>query len=843
MTGAALPAYPIASVLAPLAEALGGSPTVILSAPPGSGKSTIVPLALLDGDWLAGRSILMLEPRRLAARACAERMAQLIGEPVGRSVGYRVRLERRVSAATRIEVVTEGILTRRLQADPELSGVGLVIFDEFHERSLQADLGLALCRDVQSGLREDLRLLVMSATLEVERLQRVLDGAPVLSGGALIHPVEIRYLDRDPVDGIAETVARGVLRALDREAGDVLAFLPGEAEIRRAESLLADAARDRDVRLCPLFGNLGQEAQLAALRPRQRGGRRVVLATDIAETSLTIEGVRCVVDGGWARVPRFDPGTALTRLETLRVSRASADQRAGRAGRLGPGVCLRLWSEGRQARLPAREDPEILSADLAGLVLELALWGLSEPAALAWVDPPPLGALAQARDLLRSLDALDAEGRITAQGRRMAGLGLHPRLAHLVLESERRGCLGLGADLAALLSERDLFPRGTARARSVDLGDRLRLLDLWRRGGGGAVRAGDGDAAACARVHKIASQLLSRKDRGSPLACTIGALLAAAYPDRVGRRRDRAGAAYLFVSGGAARLPEDDPLRSAELLVAPSVRARGAEGRIHLAAPIGLEEIRQTLGHQVARFDVVRWDERAGAVDAVSEERLGPLVLERKALRAPDPLAVGRALLEGVRRAGPTALPWTEQARRLQARWLTVRGWQPEESWPDISDQTLMDSLDQWLLPWLGSMSRLDQLRRLDLEQILRSRLDWDRQQALDRLAPERIEVPSGSRKQILYSPGEPPVLAVRLQELFGLAETPRVCAGRVPLLLHLLSPAQRPIQVTQDLAGFWHRTYPEVKKELKGRYPKHYWPDDPWSAVPTAAARPRPAR
>ncbi len=753
-------------------------------------------------------------------------------------MGYRVRLDSRVSAATRIEVVTEGILTRRLQRDPELSGVGLVIFDEIHERSLQADLALALCREVQQGLRADLRLLAMSATLEVEPLQRVLDGAPLVSGGSAMHPVEIRYLERDPLDPVAETLVRGVLRALEQAPGDVLAFLPGEAEIRRAQELLADAAREQDLQICPLFGNLGQEAQQAALRPRSDGGRRVVLATDIAETSLTIEGVRSVVDGGWARAPRFDPATALTRLETLRVSRAAADQRAGRAGRLGPGLCLRLWSEALQARLPARADPEILSADLAGLVLELACWGVSDPTGLAWMDGPPAAAYAQARDLLASLDALDREGRVTPQGRRMAELGLHPRLAHMVLEGERLGCRGLAADLAALLSERDPFPRGATPGRSVDLAERLRLLALWRREGAGPVRAAQGDPAACARIHKLAKQL----GGGSAAAgCSAGALLAAAYPDRVGRRRDASTPVYRLASGGAARLPEDDPLRGAELIVAPVVQARGAEGRIHLAAPITLAEVRQVLGAHLERVASVRWDERSAAVSAVHEERLGPLVLERRPLHAPDPASVARALIEGIRRGGLAALPWTDQARALQARLLCLRDWLPQGHWPDVSGRVLLDTLDDWLLPWVGSMTRLEQLRRLSLEQMLRARLDWDHQQALERLAPERIQVPSGSRRPLQYRPGGPPVLAVRLQELFGLARTPCVCAGRVPVLLHILSPAQRPIQVTQDLAGFWERTYPEVKKELKGRYPKHHWPEDPWQAIPTAGVRPRP--
>jgi ATP-dependent helicase HrpB len=599
------------------------------------------------------------------------------------------------------------------------------------------------------------------------------------------------------------------------------------------------------VKLVPLFGNLGRDAQLDALRPRADGGRRVVLATDIAETSLTIEGVTCVVDSGWRRAPRFDPNTALTRLETVRVSKASAEQRSGRAGRVGPGVCYRLWTRALQDRLPERAQPEILDADLAGLVLELALWGVSDPADLAWIDPPPRGAVAQARDLLRLLDALDPEGLITPQGRRMAAMGLHPRLAHLVLEGERRGALQLGADLAALLSERDPFPRQHGADRSADLSDRLSLLAVWRRDGAAAVRRRGGDPGVCARIHKLSERLRSRVEprrEAGGAAMSPGGLLASAYPDRVALRRDCASGVYRLASGGAARLREDDPLRIDALLVIPSLLAGRAEGRVFLAAPVSRAELDEVLAEHLEHAESVSWDARAKAVAAVAEVRLGTLVLERSVLGSPNPDAVAAALMAGIRQAGLGALPWTRSARRLQARMESLRRWQPEAGWPDVSDPTLESSLEDWLLPWIHGSSRLDQLQRLDLEGVLRSRLDWPRQQVLDRLAPESLTVPSGSRKRLDYAAGPQPVLAVRLQELFGLADTPRVCDGEVPVLLHLLSPAQRPIQVTQDLRGFWERTYPEVRKELKGRYPKHYWPDDPWSAIPTARVRPRKA-
>jgi ATP-dependent helicase HrpB len=834
--------YPVSRLLGELGAALAEARQVLLSAPPGSGKSTIVPLALLDSPWLAGHSILMLEPRRLAARACAERMAQLLDQRVGRAVGYRVRLEQRISRETRIEVVTEGILTRRLQQDPGLDGVGLVVFDEIHERNLQADLGLALCRDIQRGLRDDLRLLLMSATADLETLERALKDPRVISGGEQPHPVQVRYLEREPQRPMAETAASGVLRALREQPGDLLVFLPGEAEIRRVGSLIGSESETAGTRLAPLFGSLDRGAQLDALRPRSDGCRRVVLATDIAETSLTIEGVSCVVDSGWRRAPRFDPNTALTRLETQRISKASAAQRSGRAGRLGPGVCYRLWTLGVQDRLPERSRPEILDADLSGLVLELALWGVSDPADLGWIDPPPRGALAQARDLLRALDALHSDGLVTAQGRRMAALGLHPRLAHLVLEGDRRGVPELGADLAALLSERDPYPRKAGEGRSADLADRLSLLAAWRDAGAAGVRAWGGDAGVCAQIDKLSARLRSRLDmarESSSNGASPGALLACAYPDRVGQRRDGASPVYRLASGGVARLLEDDPLRTQELLVVPSLHAGRAEGRIFLAAPVSRSELDEVLGEHLERVESVTWDARAAAVAAVAETRLGALILERAPLVSPDPEAVTAALMAGIRQAGLEVLAWTRSARRLQARVESLRLWLPQAGWPDISDRALGRNLEDWLAPWTNGVTRLEQLGRLDVERLLRSRLDWPRQQALDRLVPESITVPSGSRKRLEYRAGEPPVLAVRLQELFGLAETPKVCDGRVPVLLHLLSPAQRPIQVTQDLHGFWERTYPQVRRELKGRYPKHYWPEDPWGATPTARVRP----
>ncbi len=834
---------PVHAVLPALCSVLATGSAAVLSAPPGSGKTTAAPLILLEQPWLWGQSILLLEPRRLAARAAAARMAQLLGEAVGQTVGYRVRFDHCVSAATRIEVVTEGILTRRLQQDPGLEGVGLVIFDEFHERSLHADLGLAFCLDVLQGLREDLHLLVMSATLDTEAVCRLLGNAPLIAGGGQSHPVDVRYLTTEPRGAVVEATVAGVRRAMTEQVGDILVFLPGSGEIRRVEAALEAEVRAAGVLLCPLYGDLSRADQDRAICPDAQGRRRIVLATSIAETSLTIEGVTTVVDSGWARRPRFDPNTGLSRLETQRVSRASADQRAGRAGRLGPGVCYRLWTEGLQEGLQLQTPPEILEADLAPLALELALWGVEDVSRLRWLDAPPAGAMGQAKDLLCALDAIDERGRITPIGRRMANLALHPRLAHMLLEAAKRGQSALAADLAALVTERDLLVMTPGQARPVDVELRLRLLQQWQEQGGRG-KAGEGvDSAACRRMVQASRQWRRQIGKATvgeepPLSC--GALLAAAYPDRIAKRREGSAQAYVLSSGRAASLPEGDPLGNSDYLVAVQLDAGRSEGRIFLAATVGLEELRQTQAGHIRQQSRVAWDARAGAVLAQEEECLGTLVLSRRRLSDADPEAMRLAMLEGVRQLGIAALPWGEALRDWQARVLSLRLWQPEAGWPDVSDIALLETLPEWLGPWLDGVTRAEHLQRLDLGGILRSRLDWPQQQSLEALAPTHIVVPSGTHKRLHYRPGEPPVLAVRLQEMFGLADTPTVCRGQVRVMLHLLSPAQRPIQVTQDLRGFWDRTYAEVKKELKGRYPKHYWPDDPWSAPPTARAKPR---
>jgi ATP-dependent helicase HrpB len=817
------PDLPAAAAVPSLRAALADAGRAVLAAPPGSGKTTLVPLLLLDEPWLAGKRIVILEPRRVAARAAAARMASLLGEAVGETVGYQIRFERKVSERTRIEVITEGLLTRRLQADAELAGTGLVIFDEFHERSLDADLALALTLDARANLRPDLRVLVMSATLDTQRVAQALGGAPVVESGGQLYPVDIRYAPPRAGTALDAAVAEGALTALREAEGDVLAFLPGGREIRGAQRLL-EARSGAGTVVCPLFGDLSSAEQDFALQPLRDGRRKVILATNIAQTSLTVEGVNAVVDGGWARVARFDLGAGANRLETQRISRASADQRAGRAGRLGPGIAWRLWSRDQHAQLPAHDAPEILTADLSRFALELASWGAT-PESLPLLDAPPAATWRYARDLLAALEAIDRDGRITAHGRAVAKLPTAPRLAHMLLAAKQHGTAAEAAWIAAILDERET---------ATDL---AQIVESYRRG-----RA---DPGTLRRVRESVRQLLRGAHADEARNAneeSVGRLVAFAFPERLALRRPLAAgareAAYLCADGGEARIAANDALASREWL-AIAHWDPGPPRRVRLAAAVDADDVLRDHVARIETAEEVHWDAQSQSVVAERQRRLGAIVLERRPLREGAADAVRAAMLDGLRSLGIEALPWDPVVRQWQARVLSLRAWRSEESWPDVSDAALLASLDDWLAPYLDGITRRDHLARLDLMAIFNAMLDYAHQQQLARLAPTHLEVPSGSRVAIEYfADAAPPVLAVKLQELFGLARTPCVDDGRMPVMLHLLSPARRPIQVTRDLAGFWTRTYPDVKKELKGRYPRHPWPDDPMSATPTARTK-----
>lgn len=814
---------PIDAVLDELSRTLEAHHAAVLVAPPGAGKTTRVPLALLDAPWAKGKKIIVLEPRRIAARASADRMAKSLGERAGETIGYRVRFGSKISRATRIEVVTEGIFTRQILDDPELSGIAAVLFDEFHERSLDADMGLALARDAQTGLREDLRILVMSATLDGARVAKLLGEAPVVESEGRAFPVETRYLGRKADAPIERQMADAIASALRADAGSVLAFLPGAAEIRRTQNLLGERIQDSSIEIVPLFGALDAAVQDRAISPAPKGTRKVVLATSIAETSLTIEGVRIVVDSGLARVPRYEPDIGLTRLETVRVSRAAADQRRGRAGRTEPGVCYRLWDEPQTASLAPYTQPEILSADLSSLVLDLAQWGVADPAALSFLDPPPQPAWKEAKSLLAELNALDGDGRITAEGKSLRALALPPRLARMIVDSHRAGEGEAAAEIAAIITERGLG------GDSVDLEHRR---DQFRRD--------RSPRAASARdlARRWASQVAaSEKAATGEGDLSTGLMLAYAFPDRVARNRGNG--SFVLANGRGAAVDQTSSLARAPYIAIGEMTGTAASGRILLAAQISQDEIEQHFAEHIESVEEISFDRGAMALRARRKRALHAITLSEATLAVSSSEDTARIFADGLIAAGLDRLPWSKLAKQWRDRVMFLRKAEGD-SWPDLSDDGLIARRDDWLVPALYDKIALKDISAGDLSDALMALLPWEMRARLDREAPTHFEAPTGSVLAIDYEAEQGPTIAVRLQELFGLNTHPSIAAGKVPLVLELLSPAQRPVQVTRDLPGFWRGSYSAVRSDLRGRYPRHPWPEDPANALPTRRVKPR---
>jgi ATP-dependent helicase HrpB len=813
---------PIDAVLDELARTLQARNAAVLVAPPGAGKTTRVPLALLDEPWTRGKKIIVLEPRRIAARASAERMARTLGERAGDTVGYRVRFGSKVSRATRIEVVTEGIFSRQILDDPELGGVAAVLFDEFHERSLDADLGLALARDAQTGLREDLRILVMSATLDGARIAKLLGDAPVVASEGRAFPVETRYLGRKVDAPLERQMADAIATALRADPGSVLAFLPGAAEIRRTQNFLTERIHDPSIEIVPLFGALDAGVQDRAIAPAPKGSRKVVLATSIAETSLTIEGVRIVVDSGMARVPRYEPDIGLTRLETVRASRAAVDQRRGRAGRTEPGICYRLWDEPQTASLAAYTQPEILSADLSSLVLDLAQWGVSDPSGLAFLDPPPAPAWKEAKSLLTELGALDADGRITAEGNSLRALALPPRLARMIVDSARLGAGVEAAEIAAVLTERGLG------GDSVDLDVRL---DQFRRDR--SQRA----SSARSLAHRWASQVKSENPPQGEVEPSTGIMLAFAFPDRVARNRGNG--SFVLANGRGAAVEQTSVLARAPYIAVGELTGTAASGRILLAAPITQEEIEQRFADQIEATEEISFDRGAMALRARRKRTLHAITLAEAPMTLSPSAETARIFADGLIAADLDKLPWSKALRQWRDRVMFLRKAEGE-SWPDLSDDALAAEREQWLVPALYDKISLKDFSAGDLSDALMTLLPWELRARLEREAPTHFEAPTGTQLAIDYEAEQGPTIAVRLQELFGLNTHPSIAKGKVPLVLELLSPAQRPVQVTRDLPGFWRGSYAAVRSDLRGRYPRHPWPEDPANAIPTRRVKPR---
>jgi ATP-dependent helicase HrpB len=813
---------PIDAVLDELGRTLAAHNAAVLVAPPGAGKTTRVPLALLDEPWTRGKKIIVLEPRRIAARASADRMAKTLGERAGDTVGYRVRFGSKISRATRIEVVTEGIFSRQILDDPELSGVAAVLFDEFHERSLDADLGLALARDAQVGLREDLRILVMSATLDGARVARLLGDAPVVESEGRAFPVETRYLGRKVDMPLERQMADNIASALRADSGSVLAFLPGAAEIRRTQTFLEERVRDAGTEIVPLFGALDASVQDRAIAPAPKGTRKVVLATSIAETSLTIEGVRIVVDSGLSRVPRYEPDIALTRLETVRASRAAVDQRRGRAGRTEPGVCYRLWDEPQTASLAAYTQPEILSADLSSLVLDLAQWGVTDPATLSFLDPPPGPALKEAKSLLRELGALDADGRMTAEGKTLRALALPPRLARMIVDSDRLGAGEAAAEIAAVLTERGLG------GDSVDLEHRL---DQFRRDR--SQRASSARDAA----RRWASQVASSKSSRTEADLRPGVMLAFAFPDRVAKNRGNG--SFVLANGRGAAVEQTSSLARAPYIAVGELTGTAAAGRILLAAPIAESEIETQFADHIETSDEVGFDRTALGLRARRRKTLHAITLSEAPLTLTPSSETARIFADGLIAAGLDRLPWSKPAKQWRDRVMFLRKAEGG-NWPDLSDDGLKAAAAEWLVPALHDKTSLRDFSAGDLSDALQTLLPWELRSRLDREAPTHFEAPTGTMLAIDYEAEQGPTIAVRLQELFGLNTHPSIAKGKVPLVLELLSPAQRPVQVTRDLPGFWRGSYAAVRSDLRGRYPRHPWPEDPANALPTRRVKPR---
>jgi ATP-dependent helicase HrpB len=818
---------PILEIIPELKTTLENAPVIILQAPPGAGKSTVLPLELLNEKWLSGKKILMLEPRRLAARSVANRMAQLLDQDIAETVGYRIRFENRCGKNTRIEVVTEGILTRMLQNDNALEDTGLVIFDEFHERSLNADLSLALCLQVQQVLRPDLRILIMSATLDGSKLSALLNNAPILTSAGRQYPVSIKYIGLDEKEYLPQRMVRAIKTALREQQGDILAFFPGAGEIQRTQQLLEEELQG--ISIHPLYGDLSSQKQQEAIMPHPHGMRKVVLSTSIAETSLTIEGITTIVDSGFSRVPVFDARSGLTKLETVKVTKDAADQRAGRAGRLGPGACYRLWSEGSHIHLNANRKPEILEADLAPLMLELYEWGIHNINELLWINAPPAGNISQAKELLKELGAVE-HNKISARGKEMLRMPTHPRIAHLLIEAKlwqqkdpKTNYTCLAAETAALLEERDPLQKDSG----TDLAIRIEALRKWR-----AKEFVNADKRILERIERLALSwrklIKTETDNSAPDHYAVGKLLAAAYPERIAKRIDKKSLRYRLSNGRIVKMLEQDPLHQEEFLAIAQLDAGTAEGKVFSAAALDPSD----LNDLAIEKQNVSWDKERGMLTAAIERSVGGIVLSSKPITKIDESLRIELLCKVIRENGLKMLNWDEAQESLQARILSLRKWRPEENWPDMSNEQLLETLEEWLAPYLNNINKASELQKLDLNQIIRSTLPYELSQKLDKLAPAALEVPTGSMIRLKYfNDGSKIEMAVRLQEVFGLFETPTVNEGKNKVLMQLLSPGYKPVQVTQDLNSFWNKTYFEVRKDLLSRYPKHHWPQDPLTA------------